>query len=249
MAATGFYQAMTEFCEQVDPHVLLEMRRARPFRICCGYRRAGSPRWKDELFSGSRPAPRKHRPRPSNRPWHGRANRRRSLLRPDSPEPLCSPGRDRLSRAQLVRRFSGRHPRPGAPASPSTLRLLRRPHGGQFRRARAHGWPCPLRLHASVDRHRAPDRLSDALNSVLSRHPRTGRVPHLLLAFGPTELRLLLAIGNLALLWKPVVHLFGGQYLLLDVGGAIGLAGMGLMAVVFTLQNTARLYREERLPQ
>jgi archaetidylinositol phosphate synthase len=67
--------------------------------------------------------------------------------------------------------------------------------------------------------------------------------------FGPTELRILLAIGSLALFWKPVVHLFGGIYRLFDVGGAIGLAGMGLMAVVFTLQNTVRLYREERIPQ
>jgi archaetidylinositol phosphate synthase len=67
--------------------------------------------------------------------------------------------------------------------------------------------------------------------------------------FGPTELRILLAIGNLALFWKPVVHLFGGRYRLFDVGGAIGLAGMGLMVVVLTLQNTIRLYREERIPQ
>lgn len=67
--------------------------------------------------------------------------------------------------------------------------------------------------------------------------------------FGPTELRILLAVGNLVLLWKPVVHLFGGQYRLLDVGGAIGLAGMGSMVIVWTLQNTLRLYREERIPQ
>lgn len=66
--------------------------------------------------------------------------------------------------------------------------------------------------------------------------------------FGPTELRILLALGNLALLRKPVVHLLGGQYRLFDVGGAIGLAGMGLMVVVFTAENTARLYREERIP-
>jgi len=69
--------------------------------------------------------------------------------------------------------------------------------------------------------------------------------------FGPTELRILLSAGNLALFWKPVVHLFGGVgvYRLFDVGGAIGLAGMGLMVVVFSLQNTIRLYREERIPQ
>lgn len=67
--------------------------------------------------------------------------------------------------------------------------------------------------------------------------------------FGPTELRILLAIGNVALLWRPRVHLFGGLYRLFDVGGAIGLAGMGLTLVLFTIQNTLRLYREERIPR
>ncbi len=67
--------------------------------------------------------------------------------------------------------------------------------------------------------------------------------------FGPTELRILLAIGNLALFWKPVVHLFGREYRLFDVGGAIGLLGMALMVVFFSAQNTIRLYREERIPQ
>jgi archaetidylinositol phosphate synthase len=65
--------------------------------------------------------------------------------------------------------------------------------------------------------------------------------------FGPTELRILLAIGNLALLWKPVVNLLGGKYRLFDVGGSIALVGMSLMLVVFTAQNTIRLYREERI--
>jgi len=65
--------------------------------------------------------------------------------------------------------------------------------------------------------------------------------------FGPTELRILLAVGNLALLWKPRVHFLGGHYKLFDVGGAIGLAGMALIVVFFTGQNTMRLYREERV--
>ena len=67
--------------------------------------------------------------------------------------------------------------------------------------------------------------------------------------FGPTEIRILLAIGNLALLWKPMVHFLGGFYRLFDVGGAISIAGMGLMITFFTLKNTIRLYREERIPQ
>jgi archaetidylinositol phosphate synthase len=67
--------------------------------------------------------------------------------------------------------------------------------------------------------------------------------------FGPTELRILLAAGSLALLWKPRVHFLGGLYRLFDVGGAIGLAGMTMMVVFFTVQNTIRLYRAERISQ
>jgi phosphatidylglycerophosphate synthase len=67
--------------------------------------------------------------------------------------------------------------------------------------------------------------------------------------FGPTELRILLAAGNLALFWKPRLHLGGAQYRLFDVGGLVGLAGMSLMLVWFTLQNTVRLYREERISE
>jgi archaetidylinositol phosphate synthase len=65
--------------------------------------------------------------------------------------------------------------------------------------------------------------------------------------FGPSEVRILLAIGNLALLWRPVIHLFGSPYRLFDVGGLIAIAGMTTMLVAFTAQNTVRLYREERI--
>jgi phosphatidylglycerophosphate synthase len=65
--------------------------------------------------------------------------------------------------------------------------------------------------------------------------------------FGPTELRILLAVGNLALFWKPRVHFLERYYRLFDVGGVIGLAGMALIVVFFTAQNTVRLYREERI--
>ena len=67
--------------------------------------------------------------------------------------------------------------------------------------------------------------------------------------FGPTELRILLAVGNLVLLWRPFVHMFGRTFRLFDVGGAIGLSGMSVMVVAFTVENTLRLYREERIPQ
>jgi phosphatidylglycerophosphate synthase len=64
-------------------------------------------------------------------------------------------------------------------------------------------------------------------------------------SFGPTELRLLLSIGNVALLYRPMI--FHGHYRLFDVGGAIGLAGMSAMLIFFTIRNTRRLYIEERI--
>ena len=63
--------------------------------------------------------------------------------------------------------------------------------------------------------------------------------------FGPTELRILLAVGNLALFrWAWVIR---GHYRLFDLGGAIGLVGMAAMLIVVTIKNTVRLYREERI--
>jgi phosphatidylglycerophosphate synthase len=65
---------------------------------------------------------------------------------------------------------------------------------------------------------------------------------------GPTELRILLSIGNLALLWKSTVHLFGRAHRLFDVAGTLGISGMLLIMVISAVRNTLRLYREEPLP-
>jgi archaetidylinositol phosphate synthase len=65
--------------------------------------------------------------------------------------------------------------------------------------------------------------------------------------FGPTEIRLLLAAGNLALLRWPTMKMLGAQVRLLDVGGVIGIAGMALMLIVSAIHHTARLYREEKI--
>jgi phosphatidylglycerophosphate synthase len=66
-------------------------------------------------------------------------------------------------------------------------------------------------------------------------------------SFGPTELRLLLSIGNVALLFRPTVHVLGGTYRLFDVGGVIGLIGMTVMLMVWTCRNVYRLYCEETI--
>jgi archaetidylinositol phosphate synthase len=63
--------------------------------------------------------------------------------------------------------------------------------------------------------------------------------------FGPTEIRLLLAAGNLALLRWPTARVFGAQMRLLDIGGVIGIAGMSLILIVSAIQHTRTLYREE----
>ena len=65
--------------------------------------------------------------------------------------------------------------------------------------------------------------------------------------FSPTELRLLLIAGNIALFFRPVVKLFGGQYLLFDVGGVIGIAGMSAMLVAAAIRHTRALYAAETL--
>ncbi len=66
--------------------------------------------------------------------------------------------------------------------------------------------------------------------------------------FGPTEMRILLAVGNLALLRSPYAHLFGHRLLLFDLGGAIAAAAMFALAVGVAARHTAALYREEPLP-
>ncbi len=65
--------------------------------------------------------------------------------------------------------------------------------------------------------------------------------------FGPTEIRMLLAIGNVALLFRPWVHIAGVHARLFDVGGAAAIAGMGIMLVASSIRHTIRLYREERI--
>jgi phosphatidylglycerophosphate synthase len=66
--------------------------------------------------------------------------------------------------------------------------------------------------------------------------------------FGPTEIRILLVAGNLALLRSPYSTLLGHRMLLFDLGGTIAAAGMFAMAILITVRHTAQLYRQEPLP-
>jgi len=66
--------------------------------------------------------------------------------------------------------------------------------------------------------------------------------------FGPTEIRLLLIAGNVALMRNPYSTIAGHRWLLFDVGGVIASVGMFAMAVWVTVRHTAELYRLEPLP-
>jgi phosphatidylglycerophosphate synthase len=66
--------------------------------------------------------------------------------------------------------------------------------------------------------------------------------------FGPTELRILLSAGNVALfVHGPYAHVAGRVLRLFDVGGAIGILGMATMVIAATAQNIHRLYNAERI--
>jgi archaetidylinositol phosphate synthase len=241
-------QAMTEFCEQVDPRVLLEMRRTRPF-------------------------PDVHRVQES---WVA-AQEKRALLWLAAHTP-ASIGPDHLTVLGLASQIGAgacyalaarnRYWLLGVIAClalnwlgdslDGTLARVRqrlRPRYGFYvdhmvdsfgALALMGGLALSGYMHPAIAIGLLIAFLMLSIQSYLATHA-LGEFRLSFWRFGPTELRILLAVGNLALLWRPMVHRFGGVYRLFDVGGAIGLAGMGLMVVVFTLQNTVRLYREERI--
>ncbi|MDE1162452.1 MAG: CDP-alcohol phosphatidyltransferase family protein [Acidobacteriaceae bacterium] len=65
--------------------------------------------------------------------------------------------------------------------------------------------------------------------------------------FGPTEIRILLAIGTFAAWRNPHAHILGHTFLLFDLGGVIGSACMLVMAFQLAAKHTHQLYKEEPL--
>jgi hypothetical protein len=65
------------------------------------------------------------------------------------------------------------------------------------------------------------------------------------LGFGPTELRILLAVGNLAALTRPVVDLFGSPWRLFDVGAAFAIPGLIIAFAMSAVRNGRALFLAE----
>lgn len=66
--------------------------------------------------------------------------------------------------------------------------------------------------------------------------------------FGPTELRIVLAIGTLALWNRPTVGFGDTRYLLFDFGGAIAAGLIAAIALFSAIRNGRELYLQEQLP-
>lgn len=66
--------------------------------------------------------------------------------------------------------------------------------------------------------------------------------------FGPTELRIVLAIGNLALIVHPDASIAGHTFKLFDAGGVIGAAGLAITFCYAAIRHTHDLSLAEPLP-
>jgi len=66
--------------------------------------------------------------------------------------------------------------------------------------------------------------------------------------FGPTEIRILLSLGNVALWFHPDARVFGSTYRVFDIGGIVSNGLMAVILIISTLLNTIKLYRQEPIP-
>jgi phosphatidylglycerophosphate synthase len=62
---------------------------------------------------------------------------------------------------------------------------------------------------------------------------------------GPTEMRVVLAIGCVALYRGAPAHIAGAAYRLFDVGGVVAIVGLLVTAIAATVRHTILLYRAE----
>lgn len=85
-----------------------------------------------------------------------------------------------------------------------------------------------------------------AINSYLATHS-LGVFSISWWKFSPTEMRILLALGNIVAFFRPETRIFGPSYLFFDVAGVIAIACMAAVLIVSVARNTVTLYQAERL--
>jgi archaetidylinositol phosphate synthase len=86
-----------------------------------------------------------------------------------------------------------------------------------------------------------------AAESYLATHAR-GLFRLSFAGFGPTELRVVLAVGAVVAVHKPWIVILGSQARLFDVGGLVAIVGMVAAFAVGAIRNTRALYLAEPLP-
>ena len=210
--ATPIFETMTEFCEQVNPRVLLEMRRTRPFPDMLRVQES----------------------------WVAAAEKRALLwLAARTPDRI---GPDHLTVLGLAAQIGAgvfyalaawnRYALLGVIAclalnwlgdsldgTLARVRQRQRPRYGFYvdhmvdsfgALALMGGLALSGYMHPAIAIGLLIGFLMLSIQSYLATHA-LGEFRISFWRFGPTELRILLAIGNLALFWKPVVHLLGGQ--------------------------------------
>ena len=248
--ATPGTQTMTEFCEQVNPRVLLEMRRKRPVPDMLRLQ---------ESWTAA----------PEGRVLLWLADRTPTRMTPDHLTVLglvsqigagtcyALAARNRYALLGVIGCLALNWLGDSLDGTLARVRQCQRPRYGFYvdhivdsfgAIALMGGLALSSYMHPWIAIGLLVTFLMLSIQSYLATHA-LGEFRISFWRFGPTELRFLLAIGNLALLWKPIVNVLGGKYRLFDVGGSIGLVGMSTMLVFFTVQNTIRLYREERISQ
>jgi len=67
--------------------------------------------------------------------------------------------------------------------------------------------------------------------------------------FGPTELRILLAVGAFFVARNPYATIAGHRALLLDVGAIVATGSLAAVFVISAIRNASALYRQEPLPR
>jgi len=65
--------------------------------------------------------------------------------------------------------------------------------------------------------------------------------------FSPTELRILLAIGNLRAMSHPTTRVFGDKHLFFDIGAVVAIVLMAVVLLISVTRNTVTLYRAEKV--